>query len=143
MKRLFPLLLALAVVASFGFAGCGGDDDDDTVAPPPAPVVTETQTQPGAAAETVDVAADPGGALEFEQNTLEASAGSTTFELTNESSVPHDFVIEQDGEDVAKTDVITNDTDTVTAELEAGEYAFYCSVPGHREAGMEGELTVE
>jgi uncharacterized cupredoxin-like copper-binding protein len=34
-------------------------------------------------------------------------------------------------------------TSTVTAELGAGRYTFYCSVPGHRQGGMEGTLTVQ
>ena len=85
----------------------------------------------------------PPGALKYETTALTAKAGKVRFEFANEAPVGHDFVIEQDGEKVAGTDVITESSTTLDTELEAGEYAFYCSVAGHREAGMEGKLTVE
>ena len=52
-------------------------------------------------------------------------------------------MLEQDGQEVAKTDVISEGSDTAKATLEAGEYTFFCSVPGHRQAGMEGTLTAK
>lgn len=145
MRKLVTALSLLALVP-FALAACGGDDDEEPAAPAP------TEQEPadggdggGAAAETVEVEADPGGQLAFVQDSLEAPAGEeVTFELTNESSTPHDFVIEdQGGNDIAQTEVITGDTATTTANLEPGEYTFYCSVDAHREAGMEGPLTVE
>ena len=52
--------------------------------------------------------------------------------------------IERDGEELAGSDVVTDgETTEASAELEPGEYAYYCAVPGHREGGMEGTLTVE
>ena len=146
MKR-FPLLIVICALAVFGLAACGGDDNKDTTTEPAAtePATTDTTTtDEGGAGETVAVAADPGGALEFEQKSLTAPTGAVTFEFTNESSTPHDFVLESDaGDDVAKTEVISESTDTAKGTLEGGDYTFYCSVPGHRQAGMEGTLTAK
>ena len=139
MKSMTALVAALALAGS-GLAACG-DDDDEPAAPPPA--ATQPDTGGTEAGETVEVAADPGGQLEYVQSSLSAPAGSVTFEFANEASVPHDFNVEQDGEKVAGTDVITSSEDSVSVELEPGRYAYYCSVDGHREAGMEGTLTVE
>lgn len=131
-RILRALMLAVAALA---LAACGGDDDGEEPA-------TTTAEPPASAATPVQIAADPSGALKFETTTLTAKAGKVTFEFTNDAPVGHDFVIEQDGEKVAGTDVITKSSTTLDTELEAGEYAFYCSVAGHRQAGMEGKLTV-
>jgi plastocyanin len=104
---------------------------------------TETAPTEEPAGETVEVAADPEGQLAFEPTELEAKAGKVTFAFTNKSPVPHDFVIEQDGDEVARGKIISESEENVEADLEAGEYAFFCSVPGHRQAGMEGTLAVK
>lgn len=69
------------------------------------------------------------------------SAGELTFSLTNEGSAPHTFVIE-DMEDQFKLDTQPGGEDEGALELDAGSYVFYCDVPGHREAGMEGTFDV-
>lgn len=143
---LIALVVALAI-GTIGLAACG-DDEQDTAAPPP-PTATEpaqtdtTGAEQPPAGETVEVAADPGGALAYVQDSLSAQAGTVRFEFTNQANTPHDFNIEQDGELIAGTEVITQAQETLTVELEPGSYVYYCSVPGHREGGMEGTLTVE
>jgi len=146
---LLPLLVAaLALVG----AGCGGDEE--AAAPPPAeappaePPAEEpaaTGEEPAAGATEIPLAADPGGALAFDQTALTAAAGDVAIVLTNESPVPHNVAIEDSGGSVVVEGEIFSGGGTreTTATLEAGEYTFFCSVPGHRDAGMEGTLTVE
>ena len=120
--------------------------------PPPAtettpatPVPTETAgtdtTASGGGATTLDVAADPSGQLEFEPTELSAPAGDITLELTNDSAVPHNIAV--DGAEGVSDTIQDGGTADLTVNLPAGEYEYYCDVPGHREAGMVGTLTVQ
>jgi plastocyanin len=124
VRVLLPLLAAVLL------AGCGGDDNGET---------TDTSTVPEGA--TLQLAADASGALAFDQTSLEASAGTVTIELTNDSSVPHNVAVEGEGVD-EESDTVTGESTSLTVDLESGTYTFYCSVPGHREGGMEGTLNV-
>ncbi|HEU4448464.1 MAG TPA: plastocyanin/azurin family copper-binding protein [Gaiellaceae bacterium] len=141
------ILLVLLAVAALGLAvaACGGDDDDEAEEPAAADTTTEdTTTEDGGGGEgtTLELAADPGGALAFDKTTLEAPAGEVTIHLVNEAQIPHN--VEVDGNDVEEvSETITGGETDLTLTLEAGEYEFYCAVPGHREGGMEGTLTVE
>jgi plastocyanin len=138
------LMLTLAVVAlSFAGAACGGDDDDDEAEEPAAEETTgETTEGGGGGGTTLELAADPGGALAFDQTELTAPAGEVTIHLTNDAQIPHNVEVEGNGvEEVSET--VTGGDTSLTLTLEPGEYEFYCAVPGHREGGMEGTLTVE
>ena len=94
------------------------------------------------AATTLDLAADP-AALAFDQTELEAKAGKVTIDFDNPSAIPHNVVIEQDGKELAGFEPIMEGKEELSTDLKAGSYTFYCSVTGHREAGMEGKLTVK
>ncbi|MFN8114037.1 MAG: plastocyanin/azurin family copper-binding protein [Solirubrobacterales bacterium] len=144
MKTRLMTLAAVSVLglAAFALAACGGSDDSSTTAAETSS--TETSTSAGGGGATVTFEADPGGALAYTETDVSAKAGNDTIEFDNPSSTGHDVVIEDEsGSEVAKTDVITDSTASATADLQPGTYTFYCSVPGHREAGMEGTLTVK
>lgn len=146
MKKL-ALLLSLLALAAVGLAACGDDEETtsaDTAATTPADTTAADTGDTGGSGGTVSFEADPGGQLAYTETEVTATAGPNTIEFDNPASLGHDVVIEDDGgSEVARTDVITGETTTTDADLEAGTYTFYCSVPGHRDAGMEGTLTVK
>ncbi len=79
--------------------------------------------------------------LKFDTTELEASSGAVTIDFDNSSPIPHDVKVEDEaGEVLGGTDEITETEASATVELEPGTYTFFCSVPGHREAGMDGTL---
>jgi len=138
-------LAAFAALALAGFvlAACGDDDSTSTSAAT-TESSTEASTSDTGGGETIAIEADPSGELAFTQTELTAAAGSDTVELDNQSTTPHNVYVEDDGGNVvAETDTISGDTAEVSADLEPGTYTFYCDVDGHREAGMEGTLTVK
>jgi uncharacterized cupredoxin-like copper-binding protein len=139
MARLLGLALLMLALA---VAGCGGDDDngDDEAAPPAPPPPAATGGAGGAT--TLENPADAGGDLAFQKDSLTAPAGEVMLVMENPSSVEHNIAVKGDGVDEKGEVVGQGETSEVSVTLEAGEYEFYCSVPGHEAAGMKGTLTV-
>jgi plastocyanin len=140
-------LIALIVGAAV-IAGCGGGDDNEESAAKPAATATATQAPAddsggGGAAETVKFSAPSDGSLKFDQGDVTAKAGKVTIEFSNPSSTPHAVDIEGNGVDEDTETVTGGDAPPVTVDLKPGKYEYFCPVPGHREAGMEGTLTVQ
>jgi plastocyanin len=101
--------------------------------------------KPSGPSTTLKVSSPADGSLKYDQSTLEAKAGNVTIDYNNPSPIGHSIAIGPEG----STDVIdqsqvgANGAFTVTAALKPGTYAYFCTVPGHRQAGMEGKLTVK
>ncbi len=156
MKKLASfLVLALAALA---LVACGGGDDDSTTTTATSGNSgTENSSEAGCgvkeenssgagggSASTLKFEADPNGDLAYTTTSATAKAGKVTVDFDNPQSLTHDVAIESSsGEEVGGTELIADGSDSTTVELEPGTYTFYCSVPGHREAGMEGTLTVK
>lgn len=161
MKK-FAVLLAM-LLAALALVACGGGSSSTSETSPAAGAAEEAEEtaeeageeaeekaeevekeSEGGSGSSISIEANPEGNLEFVQKSATAKAGNDTLEFTNESPVPHDVKIENSsGEEVGGTEITSEGTESASVELKPGKYTFYCSVPGHREAGMEGTLTVK
>jgi plastocyanin len=146
------LLSALALLlAAISFTGCGDEEATSVRNPPPGETVTARvfeHPQKGIPADVgqwmVDIGVDPGGELAFTVAKVITPSGNTNFHLKNSQGVGHDLTVTEIGGESASTPVVREGTRWLRVPLFDGErYVFYCSVPGHREAGMEGTIEVD
>ena len=122
--RLLATVLLGVLLAGCGNSGSGSEQSGDA---------------PAAADADVTFVADD---VVYNEAPRTVPAGQVTIGLVNEGSTPHDVAIEEVGDEVIVT-AQGGQTATGQAELEPGTYTYYCSIPGHRAAGMEGTFTVE
>lgn len=143
------------VLASIALAACGSSSSDSSA------TSSETTSESGAAAggksnpaqaegksagsaAALAFEADPNGGLAYTSASATATAGKVTVDFTNPQPLTHDVAIEDSsGKTIGKTELVAEGSDSAVIDLKPGEYTFYCTVPGHREAGMEGTLTVK
>ncbi len=143
-----PLVLVLAALA---LAACGSSDSGSTSAPETTAESTGANAGGAGGGEgsggssVVEVEAVDGAGLEYTSDQATAKAGQVSIDFNNPQGLSHDVAVENAaGETIGQTDLVADGSTTATiGDLEPGEYTFYCTVPGHREAGMEGTLTVE
>ena len=132
------LCLSVAVLA-----GCGGSDNKSSAT---TGTTNSTKTETSAASgggETLKLTADPSGALKFDKRHLSAKPGKVTIQLDNPSSVQHAISILGNGVSETGATVGSGGVSTITANLPAGRYDFYCPVDAHKQAGMSGSLLVK
>jgi plastocyanin len=138
MRRLTVLML-LCALAALGLAACGSSNNDKTSSS----ATTGTTGASSGGSSTLKVSADPSGALKYQQSSLTAKAGKVKVEFTNKSPVPHDVAIAKGNTKLGVTQVTTSGTSSTTVNLKAGTYNYFCTVDGHKQAGMSGTLTVK
>jgi uncharacterized cupredoxin-like copper-binding protein len=148
----------LSLMAALALTACGGGGG---TAASPSPAAGGN----GGGAQTIEVSADPSGQLQFAERTLQAPAGQEfSVHFRNPAPVEHNWVLVEPGQEdavanaalaqagnaigldgvISATEVHQqNEEETVTVPaLEAGEYQYICTVPGHYQAGMRGTLTI-
>ena len=145
------LVLAIAALA---LVACGSSDSGSSTAETSG---AESQAKQGGGAakeeegssggggsSTLEFEADPNGELAYTSTSETAKPGKVTVEFKNPQALTHDVAIEDSsGKEVGATELIADGSDTTTVDLKPGTYTYFCTVPGHREAGMEGTLTVK
>ena len=103
-----------------------------------------TSTTPTGPVTTLDVSSPSDGALVFQPNGLQAKPGNVSIEYDNPSTISHSIAVATaNGNVLGEVQPFTDGKQSLDlSTLAPGKYVFYCTVPGHREAGMEGDLTV-
>jgi plastocyanin len=157
-KRSFLLISSLALAAALlPLAGCGSSSSSSSSASTAAQAPTTTSTAapttssaksstpaPASGSEKLTLAANPEGQLVYNTKSLSAKAGKVTIDFTNKAPLPHNVTIESSsGQQVGATPTFTGGAKALSVTVKPGTYKFFCSVPGHRQAGMEGTLTVK
>jgi plastocyanin len=138
--------LALSVLAaSLIAAGCGSSSSS-TSSSASAPAATPTTPATGgtSAGSKVSLEANPEGQLKYNTASLTAKAGAVTIDFKNTASLSHNVTVASStGSVLGATPTFEGGSKTLSLILKPGLYKFYCTVPGHRQAGMEGTLTVQ
>ncbi len=158
VRRTSAFKFFAAAVLAAGLGGCGSSSStsssatESSAAPSASTTATSTSAAgsstaaapaPTGAAQVVKLEANPSGALSYNTTTLTAKPGRVTIEFTNMAPLGHNVTVEgSGGKQLGATPTFSGGTKSLTVNLTAGTYTFFCSVPGHRQAGMQGTLTV-
>ena len=146
-----PSLVAGAAALALALAACGGSSSSSssassspaTSSAAPSSSSTAASTPAPSGGGVLTQAASPTGQLKFTKSSLTAKAGKVKVVFTNAAALPHNLTIAgPNGSIVGATPTFSGGAKTLSVTLQPGTYTFYCSVPGHRQAGMEGTLRV-
>ena len=135
------LLALFAIVIPLVFAACG-DDDSDTTSAASDTSSTETSTtvesSGGGRRSTISETE-----YKLDPSDPTTGAGTVTFNLSNDGEQVHNLEVEGNGIEEVSDDIDPGGSAKFAVDLEAGTYEIYCAIDGHKDLGMEGELTVQ
>jgi plastocyanin len=140
----------LAAMAAVALVACGGGGSSSSTnstqaAAPPASGGGSGSSGGGGSSSTLKLAADS-SQLAFDTKSLSAKSGDVTIDFDNPNkAIGHDVCVEAEGDqELGCSQVVTGSSTTLDLKgVKPGTYTFYCSVDSHKEAGMEGTLTVQ
>jgi plastocyanin len=145
-------VVLVLVAVSMAVVTSGGSTKKAATSPaaPSTPATSPTATtgtpappsSPAAASTSLTLAANPEGQLSYNTKQLSAKAGKVTITMTNMAPEEHNVTVAKGSTVLGATPTFQGGSKTLTLNLKPGTYTFYCSVPGHRQGGMEGTLTV-
>jgi len=107
------------------------------------PAFTPVNAVAPATSGPLALAANPSGALAYNTKVLTSATSHVVIDFTNHSPLSHNVTVANAaGKVLGATPTFDGGSRTLTLDLPPGTYVYYCSVPGHRQAGMQGTLTV-
>ena len=140
MKKAFALLSLAAASVALVACGGSGSSTDTSASSGGGGGTTATVTK----GSTVKLTANANNQLSYDQKTLNAKSGTVSIDFDNPASLQHDVAVaDSSGKVLGTSDLVAQGKVNLTlSNLKPGNYTFYCTVPGHRDAGMQGTLNV-
>src|SRR5689334_9589578 len=133
--------LVAALLLTVVVAGCGSSSGSSSSAPPSTPAAGGSATTGGGGGTNVAVTLKDFTITLAGGNSLKP--GAYTFTVANDGPSAHNLTIDGPGVDNAATPTFgSGETKSLTVTLENGTYDFFCSVPGHKQAGMDVSVAV-
>lgn len=141
---------ALGLIAGCGSSSSSSSSSNTSTPAKAASTATTTTSSASEVAKTtpngqqLSLEANKEGELKYDKTSLIANAGRVSIDMTNMAPLGHNVTVESSaGKVLGATPTFQGGTKTLTLNLKPGTYKFFCSVPGHRMAGMEGTLSVK
>jgi plastocyanin len=134
---------AVDVAAYVAFATAKSGQDTGVLA---SAVRAAAQRAAAAQGGKLEIDANPDGQLAYQVSSATAPAGALEIDSRNASATPHDIAVQEgtSGRVLGVGKVVSGGgVSTVRVSLRPGRYTFYCTVPGHRQGGMQGKLVVK
>jgi plastocyanin len=140
--RGLPLFLVVCVLLFIGMLTAVfvfGKESESKAAGGETAAQTTAPAQTGPTVQTVQVS-ESEWKIQLPKTTLKA--GKYTFDDKNDGKVPHNLVVQGTGVEEATSDLAPGQSESLTVELKPGTYDFFCSIPGHKQLGMDQKVTV-
>ena len=142
-RNLLVLTALIALIAAL-MVGCGGSDDSSDSSSSSSGSTASTDTSSTPPTESVALQADPGGALAYVEKPLSANPGELSIAFTSDSPIAHNVAVDDPkGNQLVESEIVTGASTTAQFTAKPGKYTYYCTLPGHEEAGMKGTLTIK
>ncbi len=144
MRTLLAAPLAASLLAlTAPLAACGGSPS----AAPSSPAATGVAIAPsgGGSAPAAQSVTVHESEFKLDPAAVSVKAGTVTFQVVDDGQAPHDLHIAPKGSSAevgASQRVTAGGTTSFTVTLQPGTYDMWCGVPGHRNLGMQGTVTV-
>jgi uncharacterized cupredoxin-like copper-binding protein len=137
-------LVLFAIVIPLVLAACGSDDSTSSTS------ASDTSSTESTTEASTTASGGAGGTVAISETEYKldpsdptVKAGSVTFDVSNDGTTTHNLEVEGDGVEEETDDLDAGSTGQLTVDLKPGTYEIYCSIDGHKDLGMEGELTVQ
>jgi uncharacterized cupredoxin-like copper-binding protein len=137
---------AVGCCGVFAVAGCGGGGGSSSSSQastpaktPAAPAQKQTSTSSGGSkAATVSETE-----FKLTPSTANVGSGAVTITAKNDGTTMHNLNVEGKGMEKKTANLQPGSSASLKLNLKPGTYEMYCSIPGHKQAGMLGKVVVK